>query len=237
MSIHNKQGLQWFTLDKILSVDRENLEQFSEEELELLRRGCLTGLNEALNDEEKSRGDDIDKYWQRVYWILELMGQDATSTRNQQWEINHQKIIRAINSYFREYPGSPPSVSHIAAEAGLSRPTVYKHLKEGAGSHRYQQELDNFRYMTVKVLGILYTLVQQGDLKAIKIYLDYFKDSPSSAPAQRIGTQNNYIQINNTRLSEETLQVLPPSALEEIESIINQALSEEEEPEKAVKYE
>jgi hypothetical protein len=59
--------------------------------------------------------------------------------------------------------------------------------------------------------------MERNDLKAMRTFLDYFKDGPTS-----IKQQNNYLQFNNTRIDEVTVNELPEEARIQIESIIKQ---------------
>ncbi len=59
------------------------------------------------------------------------------------------------------------------------------------------------------------------------MFLDYFKDSNQSQSTQ-INTQNNFIQINGTVLSQETIKNLNPEQLAQMEAIIKTAIPQPE---------
>ena len=118
-----------------------------------------------------------------------------------------------------------PSKTEIAAKTELSRQTVHKHLKEYNTHPEYIGQVEQFKFMASKVFAKVYHLAITGDVAAAKLYFsvlgysDKFKSNTT-----RIQNQNNYIQINGTVLSQESLKQLSPEQLNSIETLLNEAL-------------
>ena len=73
--------------------------------------------------------------------------------------------------------------------------------------------------MTGNVLNALYKIgIRENNIKALKFFLDYVKEPSPTV----IKEQNNYLQINNTRIDEVTVNQLPDAARLQIETIIKQ---------------
>jgi len=61
----------------------------------------------------------------------------------------------------------------------------------------------------------------QGDVKASRLYLEAIGHFKQNQPNKTyIKNQNNYLQINNTILTEETLSRLPQEKLLQIENLV-----------------
>jgi hypothetical protein len=171
-----------------------------------------------------------------IHWLLndkkgiepeELIEQISEITpdtlKNQLWENNHYNITTAISKLIEEY-GRMPTKNLLSTETGLSRQTIHKHLKEFESHPIYAEEIRKFKFMTHRVLSKVYKYAMNGDVRAAKLYfevLGYFGNQSSLNTT--INTQNNYIQINQTRLSQETIKLLSTEQLNLIENIINVA--------------
>jgi hypothetical protein len=129
--------------------------------------------------------------------------------KNHTWERNH--LMQKNNCM--------PSSTSIAIEAGLSEETVYKHLREFKEHDLYKHEADKYRLMIHRVLTTVFNLGVQGDIRACKVYLDYFTAN-MSGPAILPIKQTNYVQINNLKISATDLEQLPPATLQKIENLI-----------------
>jgi Cdc6-like AAA superfamily ATPase len=121
--------------------------------------------------------------------------------------------------------GRMPSKTEIGTEAGLSRQTVHKHLTNFTAHPLYQEELEQHRFMSSRILAKLFSLASMGDVRAAKLYLDATCNSAETrTPRTIIEHQNNYIQINETVLSQETIKGLDPAQLESIERLLIRVL-------------
>jgi len=133
-----------------------------------------------------------------------------------QWDDNHSRIAAAIAAYVSEY-GSLPSKSKIAEATGLSRETVYKHVKNFAENPGEQNTLNTLSVMTEHVLANVLRVALQGDMQASKLFLDsYQKLNPNKIVSQ----QNNYLQINKTIINQQIIQQLKPEQLNRLEQLI-----------------
>ncbi len=116
-----------------------------------------------------------------------------------------------------------PSKREIAEKTELSRQTVHKHLQEYRDSPLYQQQIEWFSYMKVKVLAKVYKFAVNGDMRAAKLYFDVVGNLGSPEPENKpIKTQNNYIQINGMVITEESIRGLKPEQVLQIEGILKQ---------------
>ena len=138
-------------------------------------------------------------------------------TRLNVWGENHAIIHNALIELSK---GSAlfQSVNSIANKTGFSRKTVYKHLKQLSNVEQQAERKAVTDMNRDIVLGILMQLsIKQGDLKAMKIYLDATKGNEAAAT-----NTTNYIQVNNIKLSVEQFQNLPTSTLDKIGSLIKE---------------
>lgn len=148
--------------------------------------------------------------------IIGLFGASFKVTTKEQ---NRLLIYNTIKTYAETY-ASIPTKLHLAQATGLSRPTIDKHLK---GMNVELMEFkENSAQLIKGVLGMLYKLGMQGDTKALKYFLDFHTKESNNSPKVS-NTQNNYIQINNLKLTSEDIKGLPNEVVEKIEATIVQA--------------
>ena len=211
----NKKGLQRFTeseikINEILSLDKDtpiDISELNDSEFSLFR----TLVSEKLNT---LKGDELAAFIKKVEPIL------PNSTKNQIWENNHVLITNAIANIIREYH-IMPTKSAIAEKTGLSRPTVDKHLSEYTSNPQYLQQIEQFHFMSNKVLARVYQFAVDGNIKAARLYFDIIGRmgyQPNNTTS--IKTQNNYIQINGTVIDQDTIKRLNPEQLSTIEKIL-----------------
>jgi hypothetical protein len=143
----------------------------------------------------------------------------AASTKSSVWENNHQVISNAIANLMRRHD-SMPTKSAIAQETGLSRQTIATHLKQYRQHPEFMAEMEQFKFMANKVLANVFKFAGNGDIKAARLYLEMVGAINKRHTGTIVNEQNNYIQINNTILSQENLKQLSPEQLNQIESII-----------------
>jgi predicted transcriptional regulator len=143
-----------------------------------------------------------------------------SSTNDQIWEHNHLVIGQAIARLIAQYGSMPPKFI-IARETGLSRQTVAKHLTGYKTHPQYLAEVEQFKFMTPKILAGVCHLAGNGDMKAARLYFEMVGAINKRKPDTVINEQNNYIQINNTILSQENLKQLSKEQLNQIEHIIS----------------
>jgi hypothetical protein len=112
------------------------------------------------------------------------------------------------------------SNTEISKEAGLSEETVYKHLREFKHHELYNHEADKFQLMVHRVLSTVFNLGVQGDIRACKVFLDYHTSNVGSPKFE----QNNYVQINNLKITPSEIEQLPIATLTKIENLIKKPL-------------
>jgi hypothetical protein len=219
-----KKSLQKLTeteakINKILS-----LEQITHSDLEPLSEAENTRLMEILTERfNKLKGTERDNFYKKIEPIT------GDSTKNQLWEYNHNQITGVISTLMQEY-GRMPTKTEIATKTELSRQTIHKHLKEYASHSQYLGQIEQFRFMTSKVLARVFRFAVNGDIAAAKLYLNSvgFSNNGQTANSTLIKNQNNYIQINGTVLSQETVKHLNPEQLNTIETILKTVLPQPE---------
>ena len=118
--------------------------------------------------------------------------------------------------------GKMPTKNQISEEAGLSRQTISKHLKDYQSHPLYAEEMRKFKFMADRVLAKVYKIaVSNSDVKAARLYFEVLGClGNQSGLNTTINTQNNFIQINQTKLSQETIRQLNPDQLLQMEEIL-----------------
>ena len=174
-------------------------------------RGLLFDtITECAN---KCEGENLEKFLRQIDPIT------SDSSRNQIWEINHEKITNAIATDIHKY-GLMPTKAEIAEATGLSRQTVHKHLKEYPTHPLYAEHVTQFRFMLDTVLAAVCASAMKGDVKAARLFFEMVGGTCVAPRASATGGdtfiqhQNNYVQINGVRLD------LNPEQLDQIKGII-----------------
>jgi hypothetical protein len=218
-SKQSNKGLQKFTNYETLQSKEEMAALWSRDLEEFNKFGSwiVDKLNEGISATEKEP-EVVDKYYKRLELFYSIARPDLIEeTRRTRWQLNRSLIETTIHNSIVS-KNRLPTHSEIVIATGLSRVTVAKHFKEGLKADNYKEELEGYRLMSLKVLNAMYKIaMERNDLKAMRTFLDYFKDGPTS-----IKQQNNYLQFNNTRIDEVTVNELPEEARIQIESIIKQ---------------
>ena len=212
----NEKSLQKFTeTDKKISMLLEK-KKITQNDIDTLlnyeeRRSLEKVLIQKINE---SKGDELEKLLKQIDEIL------PTDTKNQLWENNHLLITVSMSKFIDEH-GKMPTKSQIATDTGLSRQTVYKHLNGFAEHPLYSEQLKQFKFMADRVLAKVIKLAGQGDVKAARLYFDVMGNLISHTSNDTlIKNQNNYIQINGTILSQETIKQLSSEQLNTFETIL-----------------
>ncbi|MGN6394619.1 MAG: hypothetical protein ACTHMI_03585 [Mucilaginibacter sp.] len=192
------------------------LQKITADDLSSLTRMERDYLSETITDSLNSlKGEEKDNFLCKVDAII------APASKNQFWEHNHHLRSEAISRLMRQY-GYMPSNSAIARETGLSRPTIVKHLKEYKTSPEFAAETERFRFMAPKLLAAVYKRGCEGDMRAAKLYFEMTGSLIKQRAGNIVNSQNNFLQINNTILSAETLQKLSSEQLNQIEHMIRE---------------
>jgi len=217
--VASHESLQRFTenkLNKIFAlkkITQAAVNKLSKVEAELFAKMVTEKFN-ALE------GDEKEIFWNKI--------EDITGelTKNQVWEYNNNKITAAIANLMQQF-GRMPSKTELAEETKLSRTTIHKHLKEFGTHPLYLEQMEQFRFMTKKVLAKVYTFAVNGDVLAAKLFFNVVGNL-NNTPRQKntfIQNQNNYIQINGMVLSQEAIEQLSPEQITSIEKVLNRKKS------------
>ena len=147
----------------------------------------------------------------------------APEGKSDVWEHNQLIISEAVADFIKQY-GFMPTKSAIAAQTGLCRQTVATHFKEYKRRPEFAEQAEQFKFMAPQVLANVFKHALAGDMRAARLYFEMIGATKppkvSYGPATLPGTQNNYLQINNTILSQENLARLTTEQLNQIEYII-----------------
>jgi predicted transcriptional regulator len=191
------------SLKKITPKDIEDMNNLERECLGETITARLAGL----------KGVERDSFLDKIELIV------PPGTKNSFWEYNHLLITNAISNFMREH-GIMPTKKNIAEETGLSRQTVAKHIKDYRSHPEFTAETEQFKFMAHQVLATVFKSASKGDTKAARLYFEMVGEINKLQTNTIVNKQNNYIQINNTILNQETLKQLSAEQLNQIENII-----------------
>ncbi|MES2427102.1 MAG: hypothetical protein V4560_09015 [Bacteroidota bacterium] len=191
------------SLDKITAKDLEDL---NPTERQYLAETC-TDMVQHLSGEKR------DTFLDKINLII------PPATKSEIWEYNHSQISNVVAKFMCDH-GVMPTKSTIADQTGLSRQTVAKHFKEYQQNPEYTERIDQFKLMTPNLLANVFKVAAKGDIKAARLYFEMVGAINKKNGNTVVNEQNNYIQINNTILSQENLKQLTANQLNQIESII-----------------
>jgi len=199
-------------VENLLALDKISLKDI--DGLSNLERAHL---GEVVTEKlEKLRGEERDSFLEKIAAVV------PSSTKSQLWEHNQLVISRAITNFMCKHGCMPPKTV-IANECGLSRQTVIKHMKEYQVNPEHMSTTEQFKFMAPQVLASVFKSAVNGDARSARLYFEMVgelnKPHPNTASTV-VNEQNNYIQINNTILSQENLRQLSAEQLNQIESII-----------------
>lgn len=152
-----------------------------------------------------------------------LMNDENSSTfvRNATYETNHIIIGSFIHNYIYENRYFP-SIMTIKDETGLSRRTIYNHINNGFSDELNSVVKGKINYMIPKALEKLYLIgIRDNNVTALKHFIEL-----SGFTSEKNTTNvNNYIQINNLKLSRDEFNQLPNETILEIETLISKTIS------------
>lgn len=218
-----QQGLQKFTETEIKINKLLSLEKITPSDLELLSQPVIKRFLEIISEKFNTlKGTERDKFYNKIEPIT------TDKTKNEMWESNHFQITCAISTLMQEY-GRMPSKTELAAKTELSRQTIHKHLNEYSNHSQYLGEVEQFRFMTSKVLAKVFKFAVNGDMRAAKLYFNVMGNlnNGQTSNSTLIRNQNNYIQINGMVLDQEAIKQLNPHQLNIIEGILKTAILKE----------
>ncbi len=134
--------------------------------------------------------------------------------KNALYEFNHDLIMNQISNYLFKN-GMMPRVSDIRDKTGISRTTIYKHLEDEKINGRNNKARKQLRMLVSQAMATLYKIgVEDRNAQALKYFINFVEPETNS------GTVNNYVQINNIRLTQNDLENIPLEEQEKIETIL-----------------
>lgn len=215
----SKQSLQKFTDFK--ELDKLKGKEFKEAVVGLEDANkYMHYLTDIFNGGEATP-EEKDKAVKLLTKTLEAKGHkgQADEIRRQDYEDNNSLIKGYLHNWALKN-STFPSIANIAKETGLSRTTVYKHfnnkkLKE-ANRDGDKGAMETLRAVALEKLFKIG--LQDGDTKALGMFVKFTEPKEDKTAKQTIN--NNYLTINNFRISQNNIEALPYSAQEEIQRII-----------------
>ena len=219
MNNTNAPALKYEEADDILDLEEQDIKALDIPERMALVKACVDLIISTEGEGYHSTAEKLRNKLDVICKYAPVAG-GAEDLRRQDWENNHSSILRAIHNHVVEHY-SFPTVNIISKNTNLSRQTVHAHLKQGIAHKYYQEKLKAWEYMTDGILKNLYKESINGNVAASKILLDniYRMNEPA---VQHIKQQNNYVQINNTKIDEVVVAELPDEARRQIVEIISQ---------------
>jgi DNA-binding phage protein len=211
------KSLQKFTdIEKIET--KEQLQGFlklNPKANEKMFASLLDRLNKSYN-EKTFKDNNIMVLIEEFYLITEGINSNSfVKLKNATYEMNHSIITTCIHNHILEHRCFP-TMFKIREETGISRTTIYKHLDEGLKSKFNKLVNGKVELMTTKAMEKLYLIgVQDNNVTALKNFIEL-----SGATAKN-NTTNNYIQINNLKISNDEFNQLPSETILEIETLIS----------------
>jgi hypothetical protein len=199
-----KKSLQKFTESEKKINDLLLLKQITLQDIKSLTEAERSLLEVAINEKiNTSKGVEKEQFLNKIEPIT------TDESKNVQWEINHNQITWAISTLMQEY-GRMPTKTELAIKTELSRQTIHKHLKEYHLHPEYVLQIDQLKFLASRVLAKVFHFAVTGDMKAAKLYLNFFGQNNIEQKQNNtlIQNQNNYIQINEYRISQDEIQNL-----------------------------
>ena len=159
------------------------------------------------------QGVKLDGFIEQIEQII------PANTKRDIWEHNHLLINGAVSPCMGE-SGVMPTINAVAQKTGLSRQSVARHLKEYKKHPDFTSQMEQFELMAPNVLATVFKSAVSGDVRAARLYFEMIGAGNKNQANKVVNEQNNYIQINNTILSQENLEQLTADQLNQLENII-----------------
>jgi DNA-binding phage protein len=205
-------------------TDYENLNSVSElkeyltlkpENKYVVDKSLRLRVEQAYNDKKMDEFDLIEM----LLYITE--DEDVNKDiRNTTYETNHSIITTYSHNYLLEHRKFP-TMSTIANEINLSRQTIYNHLNSGFLDANNNLVKRKTEMMSFNALENLYLIgIEDRNPTALKHFIQL-----AGITANNTMQVNNYIQINNLKISTEDIKKLPLEVILQIENIIKNAIN------------
>ena len=147
----------------------------------------------------------------------------ADEIKREDYENNNSKIKSYLHNWALKNEFFP-SIAEIAIGTKLSRTTIYKHfnnnkLKE-ANRDGDRGTIDTMRAVALEKLFKIG--LQQGDIKALGMFLRLTEDKKDTTLPKVVN--NNYLIINDYKISQESIEALSEEKRVAIKNIIETTL-------------
>jgi hypothetical protein len=222
-----EESLQRFTDFNKLNVEEasnmliQHLEQFPNDRDDLIDM-VLEELNKELNKnyvKSVFSNDEVPRInrnkVEKIMKIFKLVfGKPKHNhIKRQIYTSNHLRISEAIQNCVIHH-NRVPLINDLAVETGLSRTTIYKHLKDI--NLRLYTENENAlnKVLIEKALAKLYKIgIEENNITALTSFIKFNQE-------QQPNNQTNYIQINNLRITQEQIIALPDDKAKDLIEIL-----------------
>ena len=98
-------------------------------------------------------------------------------------------------------------------------------MKEFENHDLYQEELQQFKFQSNKLLAKILKYAINGDMKAARLYFEVVNGIGAKSARTEINTtittQNNYLQLNGKIISQQTILNLPKEQQKQLEAIFS----------------
>ena len=227
MANKKNKDLQKFTDFEEIKTKEQFLELKNTDEVKFdeLFEWLTNKVNET-NNKEKPKAGEVDKYFNRLENAMEFRkfaetpeenGKVIAMYKRDRWYVNEAKIKHCIHTALKETCYLPNN-THIAMETGLSRVTIDKHLKAYGLNNYKKEEIDKYELLNSIALNKLYQIgMNHSNIKALTSFINF-----TNPPKGTIN--NNFIQINNTKIDNVIIENLPENVRLQIEALILESL-------------
>ena len=181
-----------------------------------IRENIKKRLIESYKNEEKNEYNLTEMYLSLIE-NKEL----KKDIRNTTYEVNHSIITSFMHNYILENRQFP-TMSIISEKINLSRQTIYNHLNNGLTSITNHLLKGKNEIMSAKALEKLYLIgIEKNNPMALKYFIQLTGMVSNNSKMQ----VNNYIQVNNLKISNEDIKRLPIEDILQIEKIVSKTLT------------
>lgn len=135
------------------------------------------------------------------------------------FEVFHKKMANKI-AKFIEDSGHTPPVHYIAEKLMIAPSLVQKHLDNYQTIDYMDSSKQIERIAADQLKNRVLRKALEGDLKAAKLYLTHIDKDQQTQPQAATMTVNNFIQVNNIFINQDTIHSLPEAKQKAIEEII-----------------
>lgn len=131
--------------------------------------------------------------------------------KKEDFQKNHLIVLDAYTNYVEEH-GKAPSITYLSQTTGLSRPTIYNHIK----SMELSEVADKFKIRALTILEGIAKRAENGDVQAAKLMLS-LAFGWNEKKILDVQQTNKTIQVTFTNPNKEQMQNISKTVIEDIE--------------------